>query len=90
MSAGLLCVHPNLGGLVETSMGLTAMYQWQEDIDAHAREFFSVLRHAVDLVRTRRDALSPSLELQKAQVDRVHNWKDRAKQWTALLESLLE
>ncbi|NDD59349.1 MAG: glycosyltransferase [Chlamydiae bacterium] len=30
MSAGLICVHPNLGALFDTSGGLTRMYQWQE------------------------------------------------------------
>jgi glycosyltransferase involved in cell wall biosynthesis len=90
MSAGLLCVHPNLGALPETSMGLTGMYQWQEGIDAHAAEFFGVLRQGIDQLRHHRAALSGALQLQKSLADRVHNWRDRAGEWTRLLEYLLE
>ncbi len=89
MSAGLLCVHPNCGALPETSLGLTGMYQWQESADAHAAEFFAVLRQGLDQLRHHRETMAAGMQLQKALVDRIHNWRDRANQWTHLLEHLL-
>lgn len=88
MSAGLLCIHPNLAALPETSMGLTWMYQWSEDAVAHAIEVYKLLHEAVEVMRNQRDAIEADLRLQKVQVDRVHNWKSRAAEWGVLLESL--
>jgi glycosyltransferase involved in cell wall biosynthesis len=88
MSAGVLCVHPNLAALPETSMGLTWMYQWQEDMNAHANAFYQVLQQAVNVIRTQREEICADLRLQKIQVDRVHNWKAKAAEWSALLQSL--
>ena len=88
MSAGLLCIHPNLAALPETAMGLTWMYQWNEDAQAHANVFYQVLGQAIGIMRNRREELEPDLQLQKIQVDRAHNWKNKAIEWTALLESI--
>jgi len=88
MSAGLLCVHPNYAALPETAMGLTWMYQWQEDINLHANAFYQVLSQAIKVVRNQRDELVNDLRLQKMQSDRAHNWKAKAAEWTALLDHL--
>lgn len=88
MSAGLLCIHPNHAALPETSMGLTWMYQWSEDINQHARGFYAVLDQGIQVMMNKREAIEGDLQLQKIQVDRVHNWKAKADEWTALLRSL--
>ena len=88
MSAGLLCIHPNLAALSETSMGLTWMYQWNEDANAHAGGFMQVLHQGIEVMRNQREAIEADLKLQKIQVDRVHGWNNKANEWKALLESI--
>lgn len=88
MSAGLLCIHPNLAALPETSMGLTWMYQWSEDKNQHANHFYQVLAQGINVMRNQRDIISQDLYLQKIQTDRVHNWNAKAQEWAGLLESL--
>jgi glycosyltransferase involved in cell wall biosynthesis len=88
MSAGLLCIHPNLAALPETGMGLTWMYQWNEDIQAHAQSFYAVLAQGIDVMKNQREAIKADLALQKLQVDRVHSWEHKSQEWTALLQSL--
>jgi glycosyltransferase involved in cell wall biosynthesis len=90
MSAGLLCIHPNIGALPETSLSMTAMYQYQEDMNVHAAQLFAALRDALEMLRRRRESTAVMLQMQKFQVDRVHNWSDRAAQWTQLLERLID
>jgi UDP-glucose:(glucosyl)LPS alpha-1,2-glucosyltransferase len=50
MMAGLMCVHPNLAVLPETSGNLTLMYQFQDDHSAHASLFHHYLEHAIQTV----------------------------------------
>ena len=88
MSAGLLCVHPNYGALPETSMGLTWMYQWNEDKNAHAGNIYNILNQALYVLKNQREEIAADLKIQKIQVDRVHNWRAKAYEWTALLKSL--
>jgi UDP-glucose:(glucosyl)LPS alpha-1,2-glucosyltransferase len=90
MSAGLLCVHPNLAALYETSMGLTWMYQWNEDPNMHAGGFMQVLDQAINVMRNQREAIEADLKLQKIQVDRAHGWNHKAQEWKGLLESILK
>ena len=86
MSAGILCVHPNLGGLYETAANFTAMYQFQDDMHAHAQLFFVILEQAI--LNCRSLATAERLAAQKAYADRFYNWQFRAGQWKVLLESL--
>jgi glycosyltransferase involved in cell wall biosynthesis len=88
MSAGLLCVHPNYGALTETSMGLTWMYQWNEDKNQHANGLYQILQQAIVVMRDQREAVDGDLRLQKIQVDRIHSWVNKAPEWIALLQSL--
>ena len=90
MSAGLLCIHPNLAALSETSMGLTWMYQWNEDANAHAGGFMQVLHQGIEVMRNQREGIEADLKLQKIQVDRVHGWNNKANEWKALLESIIK
>src|SRR5271157_902538 len=51
MSAGLMCVHPNLAALSDTSGMLTLSYQYQDNVNAHASLFHHYLEHAINSVK---------------------------------------
>lgn len=87
MSAGLACVHPNLGALYETAAGWTHMYQYDEDVNAHAHAFYQMLdgvieNYAEENVQQRVDSASSYANV-------FYNWEMRKWQWEALLKSLV-
>lgn len=86
MSAGLLCVHPNYGGLVDTSGSLNMMYQWDHNINRHAKVFAEVLSHAIENVHT--EQIQNSLKLVKTYADTRYDWNRIVPQWVDLFESL--
>lgn len=86
MSAGLLCVHPDLGALFETAANMTMMYHWSEDKNAHASVFYEVLRHAIARVR---EGAFPA-EPQKVYADAFYSWSGRIPQWEAFLRSIVD
>lgn len=88
MSAGLLCVHPNYGGLIDTSGGMTAMYNWDQDINKHANIFYSQLDNAIQIVQ--QDQVQNYLRFQKQYADTRFNWTKVLKQWDGLLRALYE
>lgn len=86
MSAGLVCVHPNLGALPETSGGLNIMYHWSQDNLKHSNDFGTYLKSAINFVRNQ-DHL-PMIKFNKAFVDSRYNI-DRIKfQWISMLNEL--
>ena len=89
MSAGLACVHPNFGGLYETAGGMTLMYQWQEDLAAHAQIFYLYLTRVIAALRAGDAGLRSRLAAQKFYADARYDWGARAAEWEALLRSLL-
>jgi UDP-glucose:(glucosyl)LPS alpha-1,2-glucosyltransferase len=86
MSAGLVCVHSDLGALYETASNLTLQYPFHEDPSKHANAFLNALEVAIDNLRQGRQTTN----IQKPYVDAFYNWDMRAAQWTAFLESLLD
>ena len=86
MSAGLLCVHPNFGGLVDTSGSLNMMYQWDQDINVHANVFAAVLAHAIETVNT--EYTQNYLKLVKTYADTRYSWDRIVPQWVGLLSKL--
>lgn len=86
MSAGCLCVHPNLAGLSDTSGGLTSMYQFVDDVNEHANKFFHILNHSIDVVKSA-DAQN-YLGFVKAYADNRFNADKIANIWNDLLTSL--
>jgi UDP-glucose:(glucosyl)LPS alpha-1,2-glucosyltransferase len=88
MSAGLACVHPNLGGLFETAAGMTLMYQWQEDPATHAAVFYRQLMGVINALRAGNERLRSALAVQKSYADSHYNWDLRAAQWEALLRGI--
>lgn len=90
MSAGCLCVHPNLAALFETAANWTHMYHFHEDIQEHARIFGSVLDNAVSSFKADNvDNLYVKLSGQKSYVDIFYNWNLRKPQWETVLKSIL-
>lgn len=88
MSAGCLCVHPNLGALYETAADWTMMYDWNDDISQHANHFYQVLAGSIELLRDNSQDITPKLKGQKSYVDVFYNWEARVGKWKALLDSL--
>ena len=86
MSAGLVCVHPNLAALPETSGGLTSMYQYLDDRNKHAALFYYNLDHAIDVVNT--TAAQNYLKFVKAYADSRFNSNKIGNQWKYIMEDL--
>lgn len=86
MSAGALCVHPNKGGLIDTSGGLNFQYQGHNDIETHANIFYQVLDSAINTVNT--EQVQGYLQLVKAYADTRYNWTRVTQQWVDLLTGL--
>lgn len=86
MSAGLMCVHPNHAALADTSGGLTAMYQFHENMNDHANMFYQALENAINNVTE--PVAQKYLRFVKAYADTRFNVDKIALQWTYLLNSL--
>ncbi len=87
MSAGLLCVHPNLGGMYEIAANWTRMYAWHEEPAAHAQRFAVALDDAIATLRE--PATQERLAAQKHYADLVYSRDRRKHEWTVLLNDLL-
>lgn len=84
MSAGLICVHPNLAALPETSGGLNMMYHVDlTDKIRHANVFASHLDVAIRMVRDGQNV--PMSVFAKEFVDRRYNIGLVKLQWENLL-----
>lgn len=86
MSAGALCVHPNFGGLIDTSGGLTYMYQGHEDINRHANIFYHILDNVISNVL--KEETQDALKLTKLYADTRFNWDTITHNWIQLLSTL--
>jgi glycosyltransferase involved in cell wall biosynthesis len=87
MSAGLMCVHPNLAALPDTSGGLTTMYQFNQDMKEHVNVFYQYLDHAIQVVNT--DDMQKYLGFVKAYADTRFNITKVSGQWEYLMKDLL-
>ncbi len=87
MSAGLFCVHPNLAALPDTSGGLTSMYQFHEDVNAHAQTFYTYLENAINSCRT--EQFTAYSQFAKAYVDTRFSPGRITAEWKATLDELL-
>ena len=88
MSAGVMCIHPNYGGLVDTSGNLNMMYNWDKNSNIHANIFYSVMDQAIRSVND--DQVQNYLKFVKEYADNRFNWDKIASQWTSLLIYLAE
>ena len=85
MSAGLICVHPDLAALPETSANWTNQYCYYEKPNDHANVFYSMLDSAIDEARNLSENLLLKLETQKAYIDTFYSMEVRKTQWTNFL-----
>jgi len=89
MSAGLVCVHSNLGALPETSGGLNVMYQCNmENKSDHANMFAGVLRDTIDFVKQNKE--TDMIKFNKIFVDSRYNIDGIKGKWEHLLGALKE
>ncbi len=86
MSAGCLCLHPNLAGLADTSGGLTSMYQIVDNHNEHAAKFYHLLENAIQIVH--QDNAANYLGFVKQYADVRFNVTKIASQWEDLIRSL--
>jgi glycosyltransferase involved in cell wall biosynthesis len=87
MSAGLLCIHPNLAALSDTGGGLTTSYQFQDDPQQHFRLFYHSMDSAIKHIRD--EGVQPYLNFVKMYADNRFNLKTIAQRWELLLKELL-
>jgi UDP-glucose:(glucosyl)LPS alpha-1,2-glucosyltransferase len=88
MSAGCICVHPNLAGLSDTSGNLTDMYQFTSDPQAHAQIFYKKLDAAIDRVQNSHSY--GNITQQRIYANYRFDAKRIAKQWETMLLELKE
>lgn len=90
MSAGCLCVHPNLGALPETASQWTFQYNFHEDPQAHANIFGSSLTECIEIFKSedRRKLIKSRLAMQKQYADAFYDWNVRSFQWNHMLGAL--
>lgn len=87
MSAGLVCVHPNLAALPETSGCLNVMYQLDlENKNNHANIFASYLNASINMVRDEQH--TDMIQFNKYFVDRRYNINLIKAQWQKTLQEL--
>lgn len=89
MAAGCICVHPNLGCLYETSLGITNMYQWSEDQNSHANLFYKVLDGTIAMCANPNLDMNPFRLMQKKHVDMLYSWDVRYSEWNGFLTEIL-
>ena len=87
MSAGLVCVHPDLAALTETSGNLTFMYNMHEDHNMHMNIFFANLCSAIDQYNT--EVMQDRLKIQKTYIDSFHNLDYYKIEWENLINEVI-
>jgi glycosyltransferase involved in cell wall biosynthesis len=92
MSAGLLCVHSNLGALPETSGGITYIYNVHEDAQRHCDILIGTLAHCIEHLNSK-SVLTDNLLLSyvKAYADLKYNWPlGGARRWRSFLNTIIK
>jgi glycosyltransferase involved in cell wall biosynthesis len=87
MSAGLVCVHPNLGALPETSGGLNLMYNFDSDKNKHAMTFMNHLNASINFVRDGQE--KHMISFNKTFADSRYELGRIKSQWENMMKELL-
>lgn len=87
MSAGCLALHPNFGGLSDTSGGLTAQYQWDYDQNKHATLFYQLLENSINVVNN--DDMQNYLKFVKLYADTRFDIEKISGQWGDMMRKLV-
>lgn len=90
MSAGVLCIHPNLAALYETASNWTWMYQFNEDQRDHAVQLYGMMDGAVEAMLSGDETLQRHLQTQSSYMNRFYDWELRSIQWDSFLRSILQ
>ena len=88
MSAGLICVHPNLAALSETAANWTWMYHWDERPNEHAQIMYAMLDAAIQQAKT--EPMNNRLQNQKGYTDLMYNWDLRSVHWANFFTGIAE
>ena len=89
MSAGCLCIHPNLGALYETGSNFTWMYQYIEDPRDHMTALYGIVENAILAMETQQNDVIQYTSIAKSYADNYFNWERRRVEWTEFLSSIL-
>lgn len=87
MAAGLLCIHPNLAALPETSGGLNWMYHFDQNPTIHANRFANVLAMAIGQYDS--ESIQKKLNFTRFYANMRFNWESKAALWKAVLEGMV-
>lgn len=85
MSAGCLCVHPNLAGLPETAGNQTMMYEYTTNKNDHINRFIGKMNEAITSVKDN----EVNTTKQKQFADEQYSWDKRIIEWNDYLKNLL-
>lgn len=88
MSAGCICVHPNLGALYETAGGTTMMYQYQDTPQQHAETFFGMLDVAITEIQQSKQAAIGAASLSCSYANLRFTWPTAVAKWRMMLKTL--
>lgn len=88
MSAGLLCVHSDIGGLPDTAGGMTQQYSFTPDPNQHAQIFYRELERAIQIVNFQET--QNRLSFVKSYADTRFHADSILNQWENLLEDIRE
>lgn len=84
MSAGCLCIHPNLAALPNTSSCLTGIYDGTENHQEHANIFYHALKFAIEQLKS--NDMTNYLGFVKQYADVRFGWDQIVPKWEALLQ----
>jgi UDP-glucose:(glucosyl)LPS alpha-1,2-glucosyltransferase len=88
MSAKLICVHSDYGGLVDTSGSMTCMYPYFQNPNAHAARFYTELDNIISNYEERFDVYDNYTSFVKQYADMRFNPATLASKWRAVLDRL--
>ena len=89
MYYGLVCVHPDLAAIADTSGSLNKyMYGGTTDIQEHANMHYAYLKKAIEDVRNNDDEHFNSLVFNRRYIQRRYNTDYVYSKWISILEDL--
>lgn len=90
LDAKNMVVAPNYAALPETLGEWGMMYQFNEDLNAHANIFTNTLFNAAYTIHADNERLNNLLHSQKQYYDNFYSWDTRKMDWLHLLNNILE
>lgn len=85
---GNFAIHSNLGALAETSLGISAMYMYNEDPNVHVNVFYRELMSALAWISENREDVNRRLEFIANIAGNQYNWNIIQNKWKNLLGSM--